>query len=141
MPELGRWLTNDPIGERGGFNLYNFVQNNPLSFADPFGLYGTNSCSYYEKRCEETGVDYYCKTAPKYCNKFPQYPDPDPSKDDDYEGWARCTRQCLQDCDAENAPDTCNDDVDEFWDKVNFQCHVKCYTECGAGKFTGDNPY
>jgi hypothetical protein len=39
-----------------------------------------------------------------WCDKFAKPDDPDPSRDDDYEGWSRCTRKCLQDCDAaENA--------------------------------------
>jgi RHS repeat-associated protein len=37
-PELGRWVNRDPIGERGGFNLYVFVLNNSLAIVDPFGL-------------------------------------------------------------------------------------------------------
>jgi RHS repeat-associated protein len=37
IPELGRWLTKDPIAELGGLNLYVFVTNNPISFIDPFG--------------------------------------------------------------------------------------------------------
>jgi len=37
-PELGRWLSRDPIGERGGMNLYGFGGNSPLCFIDPFGL-------------------------------------------------------------------------------------------------------
>jgi RHS repeat-associated protein len=35
---LGRWLSRDPSGERGGDNLYGFVRNNPLRFIDSLGL-------------------------------------------------------------------------------------------------------
>lgn len=37
-PWVGRWLNRDPIKEMGGLNLYEFVNSNPLSFIDPFGL-------------------------------------------------------------------------------------------------------
>ncbi len=36
--ELGRWLNEDPIGERGGLNLYGYVGNSPISWFDPLGL-------------------------------------------------------------------------------------------------------
>jgi uncharacterized protein RhaS with RHS repeats len=32
------WLNRDPIGERGGINLYRFNRNNPLRWVDPHGL-------------------------------------------------------------------------------------------------------
>lgn len=34
----GRWLSRDPIAEKGGRNLYGFVANNPISSYDPLGL-------------------------------------------------------------------------------------------------------
>lgn len=37
-PELGRWLSRDPIGEDGGTNLYGYVGNDPANMIDPFGL-------------------------------------------------------------------------------------------------------
>ena len=36
-PELGRWLSRDPIGEGGGENLFAFVENNPTRKIDLLG--------------------------------------------------------------------------------------------------------
>jgi RHS repeat-associated protein len=36
----GRWINRDPIGEAGGTNLYDYVENDPISFVDPSGLDG-----------------------------------------------------------------------------------------------------
>jgi RHS repeat-associated protein len=38
-PNLQRWLNQDPIGERGGINLYDYVHNSPVNWIDPLGLY------------------------------------------------------------------------------------------------------
>jgi RHS repeat-associated protein len=38
-PELGRWPSRDPIGERGGHNVVAFVQNQSLGKLDFLGLY------------------------------------------------------------------------------------------------------
>ncbi len=37
-PVTGRWLSRDPIGERGGLNLYGFVGNNGVTRWDYLGL-------------------------------------------------------------------------------------------------------
>ncbi len=37
-PELGRWLSRDPIGERGGANLLSFLGNNLVTGTDSLGL-------------------------------------------------------------------------------------------------------
>jgi RHS repeat-associated protein len=37
-PNLQRFINRDPIGERGGINLYTYVQNSPENYVDPFGL-------------------------------------------------------------------------------------------------------
>lgn len=36
--ETGRWLSRDPIQERGGLNLYGMVGNSPINFIDYLGL-------------------------------------------------------------------------------------------------------
>ena len=37
-PELGRWLSRDPIEEQGGYNLYWMIGNNPLYRWDDLGF-------------------------------------------------------------------------------------------------------
>jgi len=38
-PQLGRFMTQDPIGILGGTNLYAYVGNSPVNFIDPLGLW------------------------------------------------------------------------------------------------------
>jgi hypothetical protein len=37
-PQEAFWLNADPIGEKGGLNLYGYVFNNPIGYIDPLGL-------------------------------------------------------------------------------------------------------
>lgn len=37
--ESGRWLTQDPMGENAGLNLYQYVFNSPVSLRDPDGRF------------------------------------------------------------------------------------------------------
>lgn len=45
-PDLGRFLSSDPIGESGGLNLYAFVNNNPVSSFDFLGLERVDATFY-----------------------------------------------------------------------------------------------
>jgi integrase/recombinase XerD len=46
--QLGRWLSRDPIGERGGRNLYEFAKNNGILYFDLYGLVMTKEyCQQY----------------------------------------------------------------------------------------------
>ena len=42
-PSLQRWISRDPIGHKGGRNLYSFVMSNPVSVVDPKGLLPSSS--------------------------------------------------------------------------------------------------
>ena len=53
-PDLGRWIKRDPIGERGGLNLYGFVQNEPVDKYDVLGLRGGGAKG---KPCCKCGPD------------------------------------------------------------------------------------
>jgi RHS repeat-associated protein len=46
-PNYQRWINQDPIGELGGINLYRFVRNNPVEFADPLGLSVKETCKKF----------------------------------------------------------------------------------------------
>jgi hypothetical protein len=53
-PKTGRWPSRDPIGERGGVNLYGFVGNDGVNRWDILGL--KNACS----NCDGTVDDSCC---------------------------------------------------------------------------------
>lgn len=144
-PGIGRFLSEDPVRFSGrDINFYRYASNRPLILKDPLGLYGTSDCSYYRTMCREVGGKYYCTTAQYWCDLFPKPPDPDPNRDDDWEGWFRCTRKCLQDCDVERRQKEClhlspgqNPVPPTFADET--PCHTRCYIAC-AGPLAGGGP-
>ena len=56
-PELGRFISRDPIGLAGGdANLYRYAGNNPVNGVDPLGLYCTNEKG---DRCGPEVTDWF----------------------------------------------------------------------------------
>jgi RHS repeat-associated protein len=56
-PDLGRWVSRDPIAEQGGLNLYGYVDNNSISFIDNYGLQKRKQpemCSAQGKNCTDS---------------------------------------------------------------------------------------
>jgi RHS repeat-associated protein len=60
-PDLGRWLSRDPIGERSGVNLYRYVRNDPIHLSDSLGL---------------IDFDLFAPGSPEYANTRLFYDDP-----------------------------------------------------------------
>ncbi len=52
-PQNARWISRDPLGMVDGPNMYAYVGNNPLGFADLFGL--------YKWKCKKSRSDTWCR--------------------------------------------------------------------------------
>jgi RHS repeat-associated protein len=80
-PDLGRFITKDPIGFAGGVNLYAYVGGNPVGLIDPLGLCrGNKSFSELVKPIDLSQVRprfyYIDATKPLWqkVNEYTEYP-------------------------------------------------------------------
>jgi hypothetical protein len=74
-PKDGRWLSRDPIGERGGLNLYGMCYNNALSFYDFLGRdpQGQASAPAASNQPQEMPIDEFLenlKIPPRFRQKI-----------------------------------------------------------------------
>ena len=69
---MGRWVRRDPIGEKGGLNVYAFVGNKQLKKVDAVGL-APAVCGI-----DENGMPIYCPNPPPCYNCTVPPPDPIP---------------------------------------------------------------
>lgn len=77
LPWLGRWLNTDPIGIKGGMNLFKYSYNNPITFSDLNGLDPTADLPLPD-------IDYQFKGTSKRTDLRVETPDLK-LKDDNYE--------------------------------------------------------
>jgi len=86
-PELGRWINRDPIGERGGVNVYEFVFNNTVNRRDYLGFFDgedAGSALGFFIASPEIGLAVGVIGEMKDGGGVPSYSD----YDDDDTGWA-----------------------------------------------------
>ncbi|MBI3259665.1 MAG: RHS repeat-associated core domain-containing protein [Ignavibacteriae bacterium] len=62
-PEIGRWISPDPLGDIDSPNLYLFVLNNPLQYTDYFGLAAEVNSSQNKKV-----LDYFFGNVEPHCH-------------------------------------------------------------------------
>lgn len=58
-PKIGRYFKSDPIGLKGGINLYSYTENDPINKADPLGL-DSPGCDSIPDSWEEPCIQECC---------------------------------------------------------------------------------
>ncbi|CCQ90849.1 conserved hypothetical protein [Nitrospina gracilis 3/211] len=138
-PEVGRWTTKDPIRFDGGdVNLYGYAFNDFINSSDASGLYGSDSCSYYEQVCEAYGTPYECTDAKIACNLAPKGNNLIP-KGETLTNWAQCARQCLQEQHLKRLTlNACSLKENNYSQQAFYDDHQLCFNGC---RLNPENPY
>lgn len=141
-PSTGRWLSRDPIGEKGGKNLYGFVQNDANDYWDTDGRQPSSGnaavdppklpaidCSGYSSLGNQTCYgcfgkkkDGYPEKAKTVCEGFR-----DLYTGSSMQSEASCVATCLiaAEKDCQKLPN-CSDR-----NCCRLLAHIACYAKCG----------
>ncbi|UDQ98399.1 RHS repeat-associated core domain-containing protein [Lentisphaerota bacterium WC36G] len=66
-PTTGKWLNRDPIQEKGGLNIYGFVNNQPITKVDNLGHDAKSVKHVYNKYIKYEGrIEYSCEEGKEY---------------------------------------------------------------------------
>jgi RHS repeat-associated protein len=60
-PDLGRFVSMDPLKTIDGANMFGYVQNNPVMWVDPFGFYHCFTTFTSKRDCWKWCFKEYCK--------------------------------------------------------------------------------
>jgi len=119
---IGRFMSEDPLGTSGGFNLFEYVLNDPINLYDPSGLKGTKP---QRPQVSASAVYYICCKAGKLrvCDK----------NGSAYSGWMS---DCMRDHEKQHVTEMCSGGAQPCAGQPDGQLGVpasqKAQLECSA---------